>query len=386
MPPIDFSQHNEEAQMVWETYRAGNPIRTPVLLEADTRFFILENQDLNPGGKLSFREYSENPTVMMDFQLRAAEWRGYHIASHCDDQVGLPDRYSVTVDMQRYFDAGFFGAQVLYLAGQAPDTRPVLAGDKKHQLFDQGLPDPLTGGVFAKAHRFHEVMARRISQGFTHKGRPVEFVPFGLSTDGPLTVAVNLRGIELYTDFYQDPDYVRQLLDFIVEGTIERIRAHRRFFDLPEVSDTWNYADDAVEMISTEMVEEFVIPAHRKLKEALSEADRVSIHLCGDATRHFKLLRDTMGVYSFDTGFPVDFAWLRRELGAEVEILGGPKVTLLRNSTPEQVADETRRILKSGILEGGRFILREANDLAPGTPEENLEAMYQTAREHGRYG
>jgi uroporphyrinogen-III decarboxylase len=288
--------------------------------------------------------------------------------------------------MQRYFDAGFFGATVEYRPGQIPDTQPILAGDKKHVLFDRGLPDPLTGGVFAKAHRFYEVMAGRLQAGFTYLGRPVEFDPSGLlGTDGPLTVATNLRGIELYTDFYTDPAYVRQLLDFIVEGTVARIRAQRRFFGLPEVSDTWAYADDAVQLLSTEMVREFVLPAHRKLKEALTTADRISIHLCGDATRHFNLLRDELDVYSFDTGFPVDFTWLRQKLGPEVEILGGPRVTLLRDGTPDQVTAEVKRILSSGIMDGGRFILREANDLAPGTPLANLAAMYEAARTFGRY-
>lgn len=372
---------------MWAAYRAGQPIRVPVLLETDTRFYLLENDDLNPSGPhhLSFRDYSEDPILMMDFQLRAAEWRGYHIAPFCDDQAGLPEKFVVAVDMQRYFDAGFFGAEVEYPANQAPDTRPILAGENKHRLFDQGLPDPLTGGVFARAHRFYEVMAGRLRGGFTYRDREVELAPFGLTTDGPLTVATNLRGVELYTDFYDDPDYVHQLLDFIVEGTVARIRAHRRFFGLPEVSAAWNYADDAVEMISTKMLREFVLPAHRKLKAALTTADRLSIHLCGDATRHFKLLRDELGVYSFDTGFPVDFTWLRQELGPEVEILGGPRVTLLLQGTPAEVAAETQRILESGIMAGGRFILREANDLAPGTPRENLAAMYRTAREFGNY-
>ena len=36
-----------------------------------------------------------------------------------------------------------------------------------------------------------------------------------------------LRGNDLFLDFYDDPDYVHQLLDFIVEGTIARIRALR---------------------------------------------------------------------------------------------------------------------------------------------------------------
>lgn len=385
MPENDFRRHNEEARQVWEAYHAGNPIRVPVILETDTRFFMLQNDDLNPGDRLSFREYSEDPTIMMDFQLRAAEWRGYHIAPYCDDQAGMPDKFVVTVDMQRYFDAGFFGAPVQYFPGQTPDTQPILDGDNKHKLFDQGLPDPLRGGVFAQAHRLYEAMDRRLRHGFTYKGRPVELAPFGLGTDGPLTVATNLRGVELYTDFYDDPDYVRQLLDFIVEGTIARIRAHRQFFGLPELSDEWPYADDNVEMLSTEMVEEFVVPAHRKLNEALTTGQRVAIHLCGDATRHFKLLRDALGIHSFDTGFPVDFTWLRGDLGPEVEILGGPRITLLLEGTPDEVVVETKRILGSGIMDGGRFILREANDLAPGTPKENLAAMYRTAREFGRY-
>ena len=389
MATADFISHNEEAQAVWAAYRAGRPLRVPVTLCADTRFFIL-NDELNPGERVSFQEYSEDPLLMMDFQLRAAEWRAQHIAPLCDDPAGLPERFAVTVDMQRYYDAGFFGATVEYRAGQTPDTRPILAGKNKNWLFDRGLPDPLTGGIFAKAHHFHEAMVKRLQAGFTHRGRPVEFDPFHplsslLGQDGPLTVATSLRGAELYSDFYTDPVYVHQLLDFITEASIARIQAQRRFFGLPEKAETWAYADDAVQMLSSEMVREFVIPVHRKLKEALTTASRISIHLCGNSTRHFKLLRDELGTYSFDTGFPVDFAWLWRELGPEVEIIGGPRVTLLHDGTPEDVVAETRRILGSGIMEGGRFILREANDLAPGTPLDNLAAMYHTARIHGRY-
>lgn len=384
MKAVDLQRHNEEALAVWEAYNASKPIRVPIILGTDTRFFIINN-DLNLDETITFRDYSEDPLIMMDFQLRAAEWRGYHIAPYCDDQAGLPEKFTITVDMQRYFDAGFFGAKVKYRPGQIPDTQPFLTGDNKNLLFEKGLPNPLTGGIFAKALQFYDVMAGRIQKGLTYRERRVEFTPFGLETDGPLTVATNLRGIELYTDFYHNPDYVHQLLDFIVEGTIARIRAYRRFFGLPEISDTYGYADDSVQMISTEMVEEFVIPAHLKLKEALTTANRISLHLCGDATRHFKLFRDALGVYTFDTGFPVDFTWLRQELGPEVEIYGGPSIKLLLNGTPDQVAAETKRILQSGIMEGGRFVLREGNDLAPGTPTENLKVMYRTGCMFGQY-
>ena len=49
------------------------------------------------------------------------------------------------------------------------------------------------------------------------------------------------------------------------------------------------------------------------------------------------------------------------------------------------MADRTRDILTSGIMEGGRFILRDANNLAPRTPEANLAAMYRACLERGRY-
>jgi uroporphyrinogen-III decarboxylase len=138
-------------------------------------------------------------------------------------------------------------------------------------------------------------------------------------------------------------------------------------------------------MLSTKMVREFVVPAHKKLKAALTTAERIHIHLCGDATRYFKLPRDELGVYSFDTGFPIDFKLMRDELGPEVEILGGPRVPLLVSGTPAAAADEARRILQTGVMAGGRFILCEANDLAPGTPLPNLEAMYPAARQWGVY-
>jgi len=102
--------------------------------------------------------------------------------------------------------------------------------------------------------------------------------------------------------------------------------------------------------------------------------------LCGDATRHFRTIHDVLNVRSFDTGFPIDFEGVRRGLGPDVEILGGPTVMFLAEASPTGVAEEVRRILSIGIAKGGRFILREANNLPPGIPLENLDAMYDAVR------
>lgn len=60
---------------------------------------------------------------------------------------------------------------------------------------------------------------------------------------------------------------------------------------------------------------------------------------------------------------------------------GGPSAPFLHDGSPDEIRAETYRILHSGVGEGGRFILREGNNLVPGTPPANLAAFYETARQ-----
>ena len=99
---------------------------------------------------------------MLEVQLRGADWRSRTVALCCDDQAGPPLEYQVTVDMLRFFDAGFFGSPLVFRPGQMPDSTPILDGDRKNLLFDQGLPDSLMGGVFAWAHRTYAAMTDKI--------------------------------------------------------------------------------------------------------------------------------------------------------------------------------------------------------------------------------
>jgi uroporphyrinogen-III decarboxylase len=107
--------------------------------------------------------------------------------------------------------------------------------------------------------------------------------------------------------------------------------------------------------------------------------------LCDDAIRYFPTLYHKPGITGFDTGFPVDFAGLRKNLGPKVEISGEVEVGLLISGTPDQVYVRSRQILTSGIKEGGRFIFREGNNLPPNVPWKNLAAMYKAVFDFGQY-
>ena len=149
-----LQEHSAEARAVWDAFRSGQPVRPPVALGTNTRFFVF-NEDLNPEEAVSFERYSTDAQVMLEFQLRSQAWRAEHIAPYCDDPMGLPEAFSVLVDLQNHEEAAFFGAPVVFLPHQVPDTQPILAGDRKHALFDAGQPHPLTGGWYAQAHRMY---------------------------------------------------------------------------------------------------------------------------------------------------------------------------------------------------------------------------------------
>lgn len=262
----------------------------------------------------------------------------------------------------------------------------LLTEKNKNMLFEKGLPDPF-GGIYRKALLFYEEMSEKAA-GTAYKGLPV--VRVGLPsyyTDGPMTVACNLYGTtEFCCALYEDTDFANRLLDYITDATIMRIKAWNKRFFGRERNDSFGFADDSIQLLGPESYREFILPRHKRLIGELStgKGDN-SIHLCGDASRHFKTIRDELRVRSFDTGFPIAHGELQKTLGPGVKLSGGPRVSLLLNGTAGEVRKETIRILGEVKPLTKKFVLREGNNLAPGTPPANIKAMYNAARKYGKY-
>jgi uroporphyrinogen-III decarboxylase len=378
---LDFKRHNEEQAAVWKAFNEGKPIRTPVILGIGTRFYMMHPQANDLG--ISFRQYMENPDVMFEAQLRFQRWARFNLLY--DTELGLPEKWTILVDFQNYYEAAWFGCQVHYLGDQVPDTFPDFA-ECPEKVMDKGLPDPF-GGIMARGLEFWEHFKARCEKD-TYLDRPITTsVPwFGIGTDGPFTVACNLFGPSFVCEtLLAEPERMQKLLSFITEATIARIVAWRRRGGIPVPMDGAGFADDSIAMISTETYREHVLPHHKRMLSVLGTDKPNWVHLCGDATRHFLLMRDELNIRNFDTGFPVDFGALRKTLGPDVRIQGGPHIGFLRSAKPLEVCEEVRRIMSTGVLEGGQFVLREGNNLAPGTPLENTEALYFAGKEYGRF-
>jgi uroporphyrinogen-III decarboxylase len=377
---------NEEKKQVWQSYYDRKPIRVPLRWNVNSRVILL-NPQLNPEG-IGYREYFNNPQTMLKIQARLTEYVVAEFSKVSDGSSELPESWNFGVENQNIYDAAYFGAKILFEPGQVPSTHQFMDIDDVDWFLAQDFSNPLEQPWIKERLEFREKMADAAND-FTYLGRQGKVGPFGVGFDGPLTIAANLFGSDIFTLLGEDPDKTVEVLMHITKACILRNHALSKLAGNPTVGEWGWLADDSIQLISSGMYEEFILPIHEfaysNFSTTKAEDKKRSIHLCGDSTRHFKLIHDKLGVMSFDTGFPVNHGKLRDELGEEVEISGGPRVDLLMQGTEEECYEEAKKILTSGIKRGGRFILQEGNNLPPCVPSENLAAVYQACKEFGKY-
>lgn len=389
---IDFSRHNDEVRRLREAFGRGQPWRALCQVGGSISNYLL-NPDLNTK-RIEFRDLFESVDVQVEAQLEYQRWQRFNL--HCDHEMGIPENgWQLSIDFQNSWDATWFGCPIVYHPGLIPDTREILK-DNKEALYDLPDPDPLKDGLVGRGIEFFEEMLERCPS-MEYMGVPVlppTALP-GEGVDGPLLAAYKLRGAEnILLDMLTDEQYYADLMTFVTRNTIRRMKALReyRWEKRPDSFDKGDYgkqyyffADDAISMISLEQYEKFVFPYHKMIVDEIPPKCGLLFHSCGDATRHFKFIADNLGAMGFDTGFPVDFGWLRKQLGPEVYIQGGPTVMLLKDGTPADIDAEVRRIAESGVLDGRQFVFIAANNLAPCTPVENVSAFYESVKHWAAY-
>ncbi|MHB8962029.1 MAG: uroporphyrinogen decarboxylase family protein [Saccharofermentanales bacterium] len=379
----DFKEHNKEVNEVWDSFHAGDPIRMPVIVDTSDRYYVL-NRTTNPRN-ISFREYSGDPRVMFELQKGFEPYFRTQIPG--DHEMGLPaDGWYISVDFQNYYEAAWLGAEVAYPDNQVPYARQLLNDDNKYMLFEKGIPDPFSG-FLAKARDYYDQFTEWQKDTLI-EGLPVKHigVPF-CGTDGMFTLACELRGAgNICIDMMEEPDYYHQLMDYLTEATIRRLKAWHIYRGEEPVHKSYGFADDSIMLLSKDQYREFVLPYHKRLLNAMCTMEEKNFcHLCGDATRHFALIRDELNVGGFDTGYPVNHRELVLEMGPDITIQGGVPSDVVYGGTPEQIDAMSKKIIESVKLHTKKFIFRDANNIAPYTSVRNMLALYEAGIRYGRY-
>lgn len=389
---VDIARHNDEVRQLLDAFGRGEAWRAPCQVGGSISNYLL-NPELNTR-RIEFKDFFESVDVQIEVQLEYLRWKAFNL--YCDHEMGVPEGgWQLSIDFQNSWDATWYGCPIEYHPGLIPDTKEILR-DNKEALYDLQDPDPLKDGLVGRGVEFFEEMIERCPS-MEFMGAPV-LPPVSLpgeGVDGPLLSAYKLRGADnILLDMLTDEQYYTDLMTFITQNTIRRMKALReyRWEKCPDSPDKGDYgaqyfcfADDAISMISQEHYEQFVFPYHKMIIDEICPQFGLLFHACGDATRHFKFIADNLGVMGFDTGFPVDFGWLRQQLGPDVYIQGGPTVMLIKDGIPSEIDAEVKRISESGVLEGRQFMFIAANNLAPCTSVENVAAFYGSVKKWAVY-
>jgi len=150
-----------------------------------------------------------------------------------------------------------------------------------------------------------------------------------------------------------------------------------------------DYAGNEHLLISPKLFEEMIKPALERLVRPIKQLRSdlfVTFHSDGAISRLLPYFVE-MGIDIVHPLEPLpanDLAAIKLEYGDRISFLGAIDI---KQAMPGSTADvETEAALRiEQLAAGGGYILAPANHLQADVPAENIVALYEAARQHGRY-
>ena len=193
----------------------------------------------------------------------------------------------------------------------------------------------------------------------------------------------SLRGTLLsLSDLYINPEYVDKFIEEQFEGTIARIRATKGIEEGKHIFMALHKGMDG--FMSDAQYRQYYWRHLQKIIEEIIDSGHVPyIYTEGKYDSRLDCLAEVPKGKVFYHFEEVDMAEAKKKLGGIACISGGFRATMLEFSTKEQVIDECKRILDI-CAPGGGFIFETSCGLG-NCKRENVEAMFETVREYGKY-
>lgn len=376
------AQHNREARDVWAAHKADRPVRVPVLFTGARTVYLAQNG-------IDYRSYYEDPEQMLRLQL---EWNRLERELPLGDTVlaEAPDTWTVAVDFHPVASAVSLGCPVVF----RPDAVPAhaCAHLTRDHCRDMDMPDVLESGLLPQHRLFRAHFDRVCAGGLKYLGRPVaRGRPTLPSTGGgTFSTALDARGPEIMSDMYDDPEFVHSFLERIAEWQIDLRRAWHRLDEMPYWMDVpgdqeVDITDHGIDMLSAETYDEFVASLVVRIARKYGKRTGTSLHHCGRGVHLFPLVKRRFGLTQIHgLTWPINnVARVRREVGHDVWIVAVISDAILR-TTPDAIRQATRDFLTPEVKGRGRLSLWVPGEVT-GIPVENYRAVYEAAREYGRY-
>lgn len=320
----------------------------------------------------------DRPPVTPIGMMFSAHYSGVPFGQYCLDGAKMA---ACQIRMMRDFGTDFVllcsdpAREVVDMAGEESvqwfDDQPPAIIEEKAALKDKTAlrrlrkPEPTRRGRMYDRVRAIEILAKEV------KGE-AEITGW---VEGALALAAELRGINtIMEDFYEDPDFVEELLDLTAEVAIEYARVQ-----VEAGADSVGMSDAAASMIGPELYKNYLLPRQIRILAAIRDTGAIArLHMCGctdSLLPHMEQL--PADIYELD--FRTDLALARNTLGPDRVLCGNiSTVGTLLSGTPAQVIEEARTC---HAICGPRHIVSPGCEMSPFTTSANVRAMVQYSME-----
>lgn len=262
------------------------------------------------------------------------------------------------------------GVEVEYLSDSAP-VATIPAITSLDEVDSLKIPDPYKDPLLSELLKATRIVVNEIGK---------EAFIIGRADQGPFSLACEIRGMsEFLLDLAlgEQLDKVHQLLDFC-----RQVSERYALAQIEQGAHATSIGDSpsGPDMISPKYYREFAYPYVQKLAATLNKKNiLLAYHICGNATPIMAEM-----VHSGAAIIEID----QKSDQKECKSLAAGKATLLgpidpsevmANGTPELVVEKCKEALVN-LSPGGGFILGPGCALPSTTPDENIDAMIETAK------
>ena len=375
---VPIEEIEARRERVTQAQHFETPDRVPVIPGIAHRFLV-------PQVGVRFRDYYADPETMLRTQILAQKWLMENIRTDAHSITGA--WCGAWTDFQNTFEAGSLGCEIHF-----PDDDIPWMGDgwvkTDADLRRLEEMDYVHGGINARQIEYRRKMIEVADKyPVRFQGGPV-FYPganpaLTNTSDGPFGVAGDIMGaVEVFAAIYERPDFLHEVLRIVTDKMIEWLDFCAEEMQSPRPLD-FAWTDDLAVSLSADTFREFALPYDQKLRNHFD--GWIRLHMCGKTNHLLEIFRDDLRIHELQGfGFQVDLDRIAAVMGGRVVLIGNVNPLLIETGTPEQVREATRRVIEKLAPYRG-LIIQDGNNVPPGSPLENINAMMEAAELYGRY-
>lgn len=265
------------------------------------------------------------------------------------------------------------GCEAEYKADQPPDLVTHILADGLERVADLAVPDPFTTHPMCEVIKAVRILAHEVGDRVFIMGR---------ADQGPAALFGALRGYEQFIldlQLNEQPELIRLTLEYCTR--VQRVYAEA----LREAGAHGTSMGGAgVDLIGPRLHRAFCHPYSREVIQAVgSSSFPYSLHICGDSTL---ILEDMVatGAQILELDYKTDMRVAKEVLRGRATFLGPINPVVLWGGRPTDVTTAAREAIEI-LAPGGEFILGPGCALGLDTPDDNVHALIESARQYGVY-